>query len=230
MDLISDIVATSDSDIEVQQLKSFNMYVQTGASTFKIESCVITSANLDFGIKDQFLVSVEGQGTKLTRIGDGTFNLSTLGTVQSESATRTPKLIYPVVTIDSLYMNNITQTTLQIQNNINWTQSGTLHKSLNSTMIYPTTYTLDNRVVSGAITQYQVGNNTTQFDDFSTNSNITIKAVEVGKASSDNGFWAVQLNPAMFTARMEVNDIYTNSYDFRSTDNTALGTRITQYS
>lgn len=227
VDLISDLVSTSDSDIETQQLKSFDMYVQTGASTFRVEGCVITSANLDFGAKDQFLINVEGQGTKLTRVGDESYNL---GTIQSESTTRTPKLIYPVVSIDSLSMNNITQTTLQIQNNITWTQSGTLHDSLNATMIYPKTYTLDNRVVSGTITQYQVDTNNTQFDDFSTNSNITVKAVEVGKPSSDNGFWTIQLNPAMFTARMEVGDIYTNSYDFRSTDNTALGTRITQYS
>jgi len=236
MDLISDLVSTSDSGIQTQQLKSFNMYVKTGASTFKIEGCVITTASLDFGVKDQFLINVEGQGTKLTRVGDETFSLGTIQSdFQLDGTTRTPKLIYPVVTViddteTTLDMNHITQTTLQIQNNITWTQSGTLHKSLNATMIYPTTYTLDNRVVSGAITQYQIGNNRTQFNDFSTKGSITIKAVEVGKASSDNGFWAIQLNPAMFTARMEVGDIYTNSYDFRSTDNTALGTRITQYS
>ena len=39
MDLIADLVATSDSDIETQQLKSFDMYVQTGSSTFKTENC-----------------------------------------------------------------------------------------------------------------------------------------------------------------------------------------------
>ena len=44
MDLLSDLVATSDSDIETQQLKSFDMYVQTGSSTFKVQSCVITGA------------------------------------------------------------------------------------------------------------------------------------------------------------------------------------------
>ena len=40
----------------------------------------------------------------------------------------------------------------------------------------------------------------------------------------------MQLNPGMYTARLEVGDAYTQSYDFRSLDNTALGTRLTQYS
>ena len=43
-------------------------------------------------------------------------------------------------------------------------------------------------------------------------------------------FWQLQLNPAMYTSRMAVGDVYVQSYDFRSTDNTALSTRITQYS
>ena len=227
IELLSDLVGTADSGITTQQLKEFNLYIQTGSSTFKIETCVFTAADLDFGAKAQFTINVQGQGSKLTREGDESYNL---GTIQSESTTRTPKLIYPVVAIDSLDMTSITKTTLSIQNNINWTQFETLHNSLNSTMMYPTKYTLSNRIVSGTISQYQVDNNNTQFDDFSTNSNVTVKAVEVGKVASDNGFWAIQLSPAMFTARLGVEDIYTNNYDFRSTDNTALGTRITQYS
>lgn len=228
MDLLTDLVATSDSDIETQQLKSFDMYVQTSNSTFKVEGCIISSASFDLGAKSQFLVNIEGQGIKLTRAGNESYSIP--GNTQSESSTRTPKLVYPVITIDSLNMNNILSTNVQVQNSINWTKYDTLQDSLNSTMMYPTTYTIDSRVVSGTIQQYQIDTNITQHNDFSTNSNINIKAVEVGKASSDNGFWAIQLNPAMFTARMEVADVYTQSYDFRSTDNTALGTRITQYS
>ena len=68
MDLLSDLVSTSDSDIETQQLKAFDMYVQTSSSTFKVASCVITSANFALNPRAQFTVDVEGQGTKLSRI------------------------------------------------------------------------------------------------------------------------------------------------------------------
>jgi len=96
--------------------------------------------------------------------------------------------------------------------------------------MFPSAYTIQNRIISGEIRQYQTDDNITQFDDFSTNSNINIKAIQVGKPTSDSGFWAIQLNPSMYTARMAVAPVYVQSYDFRTTDNTAVGTRITQYS
>ena len=226
-DLITDLVATSDSDIETQQLKSFNMFVQTGSSTFKVENCIITSANFSFNPREQFTVEVQGEGVKLTRVGDESFNL---GTIQSESSTRTPLLTFPVVTVDSLNMDNIIGVTLQIQNDINWTPFETLQNSLavtnSSNAMFPSAYTVENRIVSGAITQYQTDNNITQFDDFSTNSNINISA----KKTDGTTFWAMQINPAMYTARVNVAETYTQSYDFRSLDSTALGSRITTYS
>jgi len=232
IDLLSDIVATADSGITDQQLKSFDMYVQTGSSTFKLESAVITSANFAFNPNSQFVVALEGQGTKLTRPGDESYSIP--GSAQSESSTRTPLMIYPVITVDSLSMNSILSATLQIQNSIEWTPFETLQTSLSvtnsSNSMFPGTYTMGNRILSGEIQQYQTDSNITQFDDFNTSSNITIKAVQVGKASSDSGFFSINVNPAMYTARMDTGDIYTQSYDYRSTDNTALGTRITQYS
>ena len=227
MDLITDLVATSESDIEHQQLKSFNMFIQTGSSTFKVENCVITSANFAFNPREQFTVAVEGQGTKLTRVGDESFNL---GTIQSESSTRTPLLTYPVVTVDSLDMSSIIGVTLQIQNDINWTPFETLQNSLavtnSSNAMFPSAYTVEKRIVSGAINQYQTDNNITQFDDFSTSSNLSITA----KKSDGTDFWKITLNPVMYTARMQTDETYVQSYDFRSADNTAVGTRITTYS
>ena len=96
--------------------------------------------------------------------------------------------------------------------------------------MYPSAYVVTNRIISGEIRQYQTDNNITQFDDFSTNSNITIKAVQVGKPSSDNGFLSLNVNPAMYTARVQMGEVYVQSYDWRTTNNTAVGSSITQYS
>ena len=228
MDLLSDLVSTSDSDIETQQLKAFDMYVQTGSVTFKVASCVITSANFALNPRAQFTVDVEGQGTKLSREGNESYTIP--GSLQSESSTRTPLQVYPIVSVDSLDMSSIISVNIQIQNDINWTPFETLHESLDvtnsSNAMFPSAYTVQDRIVSGTIQQYQTDNNITQFDDFSTNSNITITA----KKLSGVDFWKIQLNPAMYTARMGVNDVYTQTYDFRSTGSTAIGTQITQYS
>ncbi len=228
MDLITDLVATSESDIETQQLKSFDMYVQTGSSTFKIENCVITTGEFSFNPRDQFKVVIQGQGTKLTRAGNESYSIP--GNAQSESSTRTPLLTYPVVTVDSLDMNSILGVNLQIQNDVEWLAFETLQDSLSvtdsSNAMFPSAYMVQSRVVSGAIQQYQTDNNITQFDDFSTSSNLSITA----KKSNNTDFWKITLNPVMYTARLETSDTYTQSYDFRSLDNTALATRITTYS
>ncbi len=236
------------SDVTDEQLKSFNIYVQTGSSTFKLESAVITNGSFDFIRDNQFIVRLEGQGIRLTKVGDGAFDIDAHESISSnepftisgssaeEFTTRTPLMVYPVITADSLNMDHILSVNLQIQNNINWTPFSTLHKSLAvannnvETIMFPTTYTLESRVASGEIRQYQFDNNITQFDDFSTSTNLTIKAIQTGKATNATPFFQIQLNPVKYTARMDPSEVYTQSYDYRSLDNTALGTSITQYS
>jgi len=220
------------SGLNNEQLTSFDMYVQTGSAVFKVDSAVITSGDFSISPESQFLVSVQGQGTKLERVGNESYTIP--GTLQSESSSRTPLLVYPVISIDSLTMSNIISVSVGIQNNITWTEFKNLQKSLNvtnaSNIMRPSEYVVEKRIVSGTINQYQTDNNITQFDNFSTNSNITIKAVEVGNAANATPFFQIQLNPASYTARMEVGDVYQQSYDFSSLDNTSLDTRITQYS
>jgi len=229
-----------------EQLTSFDMYIQTGSSVFKVDGAVITSGDFSISPNRQFEISVQGQGTKLERVGNESYdwhsgftapsgsNWDTVGSNQLSASTRTPLLVYPVVSIDSLNMSSIISVNVSIQNNITWTSYKTLQKSLSvtnsSNVMRPSEYVVEKRIVSGAINQYQTDNNITQFDNFSTNSNITIKAVEVGKALSATPFFQIQLNPASYTARMQVADVYQQSYDFSSLDNTSLAARITQYS
>ena len=49
------------TDVTDGQLKSFDVYVQTGSSTFKLESAVITSGSFDFVPQNQFTVRLEGE-------------------------------------------------------------------------------------------------------------------------------------------------------------------------
>jgi len=222
------IVLTLASDLSSNILNSFDMYVQTGSSTFKLEGAIITSASFDFIPQNQFTMRVEGEGTKLTRAGDEDFTIP--GSAQSESATRTPLLVYPTVTLNdgtSRNMDNILSVNLNIQNETEWTPYETLQDSLNSTTMFPSAHTVGKRIISGEIRQYQTDNNVGQFDDFSTSTDLTITAKKV---SGDTDFFKIQINPAMYTARMNPEEVYTQSYDFRSLDNTdPVSTQITEY-
>ena len=222
------IVLTLASDLSSNILNSFDMYVQTGSSTFKLEGAIITSASFDFIPQNQFTMRVEGEGTKLTRAGDEDFTIP--GSAQSESATRTPLLVYPTVTLNdgtSRNMDNILSVNLNIQNETEWTPYETLQDSLNSTTMFPSAHTVGKRIISGEIRQYQTDNNVGQFDDFSISTDLTITAKNV---SGNTDFFKIQINPAMYTARMQPEEVYTQSYDFRSLDNTdTVSTQITEY-
>ena len=234
------IVLTLASDLSSNILNSFDMYVQTGSSTFKLEGAIITSASFDFIPQNQFTMRVEGEGTKLTRAGDEDFDIDAAESISSnapftidsssaeEFSTRTPLLVYPTVTLNdgtSRNMNNILSVNLNIQNETEWTPYETLQDSLNSTTMFPSAHTVGKRIISGEIRQYQTDNNVGQFDDFSTSTDLTITAKKV---SGDTDFFKIQINPAMYTARMQPEEVYTQSYDFRSLDNTdTVSTQIT---
>ena len=211
-------------DLTDGQLKKFDIYMVTTNSTFKLENAIISNAEMDFLPENPFIVRVQGEGTKLSRAGDENFSLP--GSAQSESSTRTPLQVYPVISADSLDMNNIISINLRISNEINWTNYTTLQNSLavtnSSNAMFPSAYTVEKRTASGEIRQYQTDNNITQFDDFSTNTDLTIKAIKLGNATN--------ATPFSYTARLGLGEVFTQSYDFSSADNTALGTRITQYS
>ena len=227
------------SDLTDGQLKKFDIFVVTTNSTFKLENAVITNGSIDFVVQNPFIIRLEGEGTKLWRPGNESFNIETSynpnASVHSEQATRTPLIVYPVISADSLDMTHIVSVNLRISNEINWTNYSTLQDSLlitnndTDTIMFPSTYTVEKRTASGEIRQYQVDSNVSQFDNFSTNTNLTIKAIKLGNAADATPFFQIQLNPVSYTARIDVAPVFTQSYDFKSLDNTALDTRITQY-
>ena len=236
-------VLTLASDLNSSNiLTSFDMYVQTGSSTFKLEGAVITSASFDFVPQNQFTMRVEGEGKKLTRVGNESYdwhsaytapsgsNWDTDGSNQLSSSTRTPLIVYPVITLTGKNMSHILSININIQNEMTWTPYETLHDSLDSTMMFPSAHTVEKRIISGEIRQYQTDTNVGQFDDFSTDTQLTIKAIKVGEASNATPFFQIAIDPIMFTARMQPTEVYTQSYDFRSLRNTdSVSTQITQY-
>ena len=236
-------VLTLASDLNSSNiLTSFDMYIQTGSSTFKLEGAVITSASFDFVPQNQVTMRVEGEGKKLTRVGNESYdwhsaytapsgsNWDTDGSNQLSSSTRTPLIVYPVITLTGKNMSHILSINLNIQNEMTWTPYETLHDSLDSTMMFPSAHTVEKRIISGEIRQYQTDNNVIQFDDFSTDTQLTIKAIKVGEASNATPFFQIAIDPIMFTARMQPTEVYTQSYDFRSLRNTdSVSTQITQY-
>lgn len=219
--IVLDLLLTTTSDI----LKEFDLYIQTNNSTFKIEGCIITEGNFDFSRSTPTLLNVSGQGKKLTRVGDESFTIP--GSAGSQSATRTT--VVPLLDVEKATVNisNLVSATLSVQNNTSWTPYENLQDSLSvtgaSNAMYPDKHTLSNRVVSGNIVQYLSDTNASDFQSFSTDEDFRLKTLVDNSTHFD-----ANLTGCIFTKRMSVGEVLTQTFDFRLKDSPAnLGSVIT---
>lgn len=177
--IVKSLLTDYDTSNGEQLLKSFDLYIVTGESTLKLEGCVITQGEFNLAKGSPLILTVSGQAKQLSRVGDASYSLP--GSLVSASSTRTPTLSLLDVEVDSTDVPNLATATLQVQNNINWTPFETLQNSLSvtsaSNAMYPTTYTLGDRVVSGNITQYITSNNSSTFQSFDTSANVAVKTI-----------------------------------------------------
>ena len=223
--IVKSLLTDYDTTNGEQLLKSFDLYIVTRESTFKLEGCVITQGEFNLAKGSPLILTVSGDAQKLSRVGNASFSLP--GSLVSASSTRTPTLSLLDVEVGSVDVPNLATTTLQVQNNIDWTPYETLQNSLSvtnaSNAMYPTTYTLGDRVVSGNITQYLTSNNSATFQSFDTSASVGIKTIV-----NNSNFLNANLTGCMFTKRSNVAEAYTQTIDFRLVNSPAnLGTIIT---
>ena len=223
--IVKSLLTDYDTSNGEQLLKSFDLYIVTGESTLKLEGCIITQGEFNLAKGSPLILSVSGQAKQLSRVGNASYSLP--GSLVSASSTRTPTLSLLDVEVDSTDVPNLATATLQVQNNINWTPFETLQNSLSvtsaSNAMYPTTYTLGDRVVSGNITQYLTSNNSSTFQSFDTSANVAVKTIVNGST-----FLNANLTGCMFTKRSNVAEAFTQTFDFRLVNSPAnLGTIIT---
>jgi hypothetical protein len=115
---------------------------------------------------------------------------------------------------------------VELQNEIDWNPYETVNDALDvtnaATSMYPSSFTLKKRILSGSVGQYVLSNFNSDVQSWKTGVPIVIKA---GK-SATQGFQFDLLN-CSFTNRNNVADVFTQSYDWKMNDNpTALGSKL----
>ena len=215
----------TDYDSTGSNVKSFDLYIVTGESTFKLSSCVIINGDFNLAKGSALTLTVSGQASKLERVGDEDYSLP--GSLVSASSTRTPTLSLIDVEVSGSDVSNIISATLSVQNEIEWTPYETLQSSLSvtsaSNAMYPSGFTLGRRVVSGNIVQYVTSNNSSTVQTFNTDTTVRVKTVVNGSTFLD-----ANLANCMFTKRTTPADVFTQAFDYRLIGNPAnLSTVIT---
>ena len=207
------------------RVNSFDLYIVTGESTFKLNECVITNGDFNLAKNSPLTLNVSGQASKLERVGNASYSLP--GSLVSASSTRTPTLSLIDVEVGGSDVSNIISATLSVQNEISWTPYETLQSSLSvtnaSNAMYPSGFTLGRRVVSGNIVQYVTSNNSSTVQSFNTDTTVRVKTVVNGSTFLD-----ANLANCMFTKRTTPADVFTQAFDYRLIGNPAnLSTVIT---
>ena len=225
--IVKSLLTDYDTSTGEQLLKKFDLYFVSGESTFKIHDCVITNGDFIMERTKPLTLSVSGQGTKLERVGNASYVDSLSESLVSPSSTRTPVKALLDVEVGGADVTNLVSTTLSVQNNIDWTPYETLHESLSvtnaSNAMYPSAYSLKDRVVSGNIVQYTGNNNSTTAQSFNTNTSVAVKTID-----QNSTFFNANLSGCMFTKRLNVAEVFTQTFDYRLVTSPAnLGTIIT---
>jgi hypothetical protein len=223
--IVKSLLTDYDSTEGQTRINSFDLYIVTGESTFKLNECVITEGNFNLAKGSPLSLAVSGQAQKLERVGNASYSLP--GSLASASSTRTPTLSLIDVEVSGSDVSNIISATLTVQNEIQWTPYETLHSSLSvtnaSNAMYPSGFTLGRRVVSGNIVQYVTSNNSSTVQSFNTDTTVRVKTVVNGSTFLD-----ANLANCMFTKRTNTTDVFTQSFDYRLIGNPAnLSTVIT---
>jgi len=205
---------------------SFDLYVQTPADTFKIETAVITNGSFVIERSRPLSIEIDGEGGKLVR------GATLAGTLQTRSSTK--NYIVPIVdiTLNSTTLSDIIGVTMELQNDVEWTPyttvGGAISATSAATSMFPSAFTLSKKILAGSIRQYLTGSNIAYTQGWDTDASLTIKA---GNGQSGAAFRGFSFGPATcsFTNRMTSGDVFLQNYDWRMTQNPSNLATILKY-
>ena len=205
---------------------SFDLYIQTQADTFKIETAVITNGSFVIERSRPLSIEIQGEGGKLIR------GASLAGTLQPRSSTK--NYIIPIVDIalNSSTLSDIVSVTMELQNEVVWTPYATVGGALSATSaatsMFPSSFTLAKKILSGSIRQYLTGSNISYTQAWDTDASLSIKA---GNGQSGANFRGFSFGPATctFTNRIRQGNVFLQAYDWRMTENPSNLATILKY-
>ena len=204
-------------------LNTFTLHIKLPNDTYRLDNCVITNGTFIIEKLENLRLGIQGQASRLVK----GVALPTAGRGTRSNSRTHQRVDYLSVSIDSTTLTEgVYQLSIELQNEIEWTPYLTVNDALNvtnaATLMYPSNFTLKKRVLSGSVGQYVLSNFNSDTQQWKTGVPVVIKAGE----SATVGF-QFDLSNCTFTNRNNVEDVFTQSYDWKMNDNpTDLGSKI----
>jgi hypothetical protein len=204
-------------------LDTFDLFFKFPISgdVYKLETCVITSGTFIIEKLENLKLAISGEATKLLTTGQ---SISTVS-----RGTRTPLAATPALFVKiagTTLSSSVFRVSLELQNEIKWnpyeTVNGALSATNAATSMYPSQFTLQERKLSGSVSQYVTSDFKSDLQQWETGVTVDIRA----GTTSTKGF-QFDLENCTFTNRLEVGEAFSQTYDWKSNENPAnLGTLI----
>ena len=218
-----------DYDSSGSNIQAFDAYISTEQDVFRLQNCVMTNGSFLIEKLRPLSLTVSGEASKLSKVGEKS-SYTIPGIVQTRSATRTYNQLLDLdITLDGSNLDHITQVAVELQNEVNWTPFATVNDAVNvtsaSNSMFPSSYTLEKRILAGSIQQYVTDESGSNLLTWDTNVSLRIKAGQTA-----GSFYGIDLNmpSCSFTNRMAPSGVFVQNYDWRMLSNpTDLGSIFT---
>jgi len=225
----------SDNKVVFDRLldyQTFDLYIKTEESTFKLEKAVITNGSFLIQQLKSLSIEVSGQAKKLTRIGNSSYTIP--GTIVPRSADTTYNQVLrtKVLLGGQDISSTLSSISVELQNEINWTPYSTVHLGIqvvnDSNTIYPENFTVSKRILAGNIKRFITDTNSGDVQSWSTDSTLNIKTGTFASGNLTQGF-EFDISNCSYTNRAAVATAFTENYDWRMTQNPSSMADIITY-
>lgn len=215
MKIVYDLLIDYDTTNVEKILKTADLYVVSNTEIYKLEKCVFENGVFQI-VKDKVLsLAITGTASKLSK-----FTGTLPGTAVARSSTRTfnaPTVLE--VTLDSSVLKYISSVSVEITNDTSWLAYDTVHVSQTVSnaagSMYPSAFFIASRRLSGSVVQHITNETDTAVNTWSTASTLRIR--------TGYGSYILDFNmpEIVFTNRIDPQDIYQQSFDYRLTSSPA---------
>lgn len=192
-------------------LKTADLYVVSNNQLYKLEKCVLENGVFQLPREGIVTLSLSGTATQLSNY---------VGSLPGIPQMRSPARTYMQTTaldvrLNSVPMPSVSSISIELSNDVSWVDYETIHKSqkvsVASESMTPEVFVVSGRTLSGNIQQY-VTEDTTQFTNtWEIGSSLQVK---VGTLAAQ---WGLEFDipSIVFTNRLAVQELFSQSYDFR---------------
>lgn len=209
MNILFELLLDYDNTSGEALLKTADLYIEANSEVYKLEKCVLESGVFQISNTAVLTMSLSGTARKLSKH---------TGVIPGTLAARTGRTFGRVtalmVKLGTLEQSGITSVSLEMRNNITWVDFATIHKSRQVTSAsetsFPEAFVVGSRALSGTVQQYITNESNQNVNSWSTTTPMTITAGIPGAALLE-----FILPSVVYTNRLEVQDFYIQSYDFR---------------